>query len=199
VKKPTTFETTASTTEPVSIQALLKHCNAVATDDDDLIRDLRKTAREMVEADAHLSLVSKTIRHRIPAWPRGLDPIELPAGPVTAVDSIQYRDTDGVVTVLASANQWSLDTDRRPAAIWLAPDASWPDIQIGAFDAITVTYQCGYDASTNPAPAMAVHAIKMLVAHWYTNRESVITGTISKEIEAGYKRLINILTQHRYP
>jgi hypothetical protein len=40
-------------------------------------------------------------------------------------------------------------------------------------------------------PAAIRHAILMLVGHWYEARSSVLTGTISKEIEFGVKSLLD--------
>jgi hypothetical protein len=40
-------------------------------------------------------------------------------------------------------------------------------------------------------PTQIRHAILMLVAHWYDRRESVLTGSISKEVEFGVKSLLD--------
>ena len=33
----------------------------------------------------------------------------------------------------------------------------------------------------------------MLVSHWYENREAVLTGTVSKEVELGVSSLLAML------
>jgi hypothetical protein len=37
---------------------------------------------------------------------------------------------------------------------------------------------------------MAKHAIKLLVAHWFRNREAVLVGTISKDMEKAVDALL---------
>lgn len=47
-------------------------------------------------------------------------------------------------------------------------------------------------------PALALHAIRLLVGSWINNREAVLTGTISKEIEFAYTALTEQLMWSRY-
>jgi uncharacterized phiE125 gp8 family phage protein len=54
-----------------------------------------------------------------------------------------------------------------------------------------VTWWAGYGASGTSVPAAIRHAILMLVGHWYESRSSVLTGSISKEIEFGVKSLLD--------
>ncbi|NDB18915.1 MAG: phage gp6-like head-tail connector protein [Actinobacteria bacterium] len=54
--------------------------------------------------------------------------------------------------------------------------------------------------AANPldVPKQAVHAINMLIGHWYFNREAVLTGTISKEIELAVAALLSPLRWRQY-
>ena len=53
---------------------------------------------------------------------------------------------------------------------------------------VQITYLAGYGGAAN-VPAPVVHAIKMLVAFWYGNREAA--GSISKEVEFAVTALLS--------
>jgi hypothetical protein len=55
---------------------------------------------------------------------------------------------------------------------------------------VTIVAAGGY-TSVSEVPQLAKQAIHMLVGHWYANRETVITGTISKEVELSYRALLS--------
>jgi uncharacterized phage protein (predicted DNA packaging) len=49
-------------------------------------------------------------------------------------------------------------------------------------------------ADLNPVPADLKHAAKMLVAHFYENREATLVGVSAEEIPFG---LMDVINQHR--
>lgn len=151
---------------------------------------------DTVEDEAGLHLVTKTARHRLRCWPASS--IVIPAWPLVSVESIKYFDGDGVEQTLGEAI-YEVDTDRRPGVVWLAPEQSWPDLQPGRHNAITVNCTVGFDAVDNPPPEHAVEAMLLLIAHWARNREATVIGTISAELDIGYQRLIDLLSDTRYP
>jgi uncharacterized phiE125 gp8 family phage protein len=51
-----------------------------------------------------------------------------------------------------------------------------------------VTHMAGY--ASDQGPRDLVQAQAMLVAHWFENREAVVTGTISAEVEHGVSALV---------
>jgi uncharacterized phiE125 gp8 family phage protein len=57
---------------------------------------------------------------------------------------------------------------------------------------VVITWWGGYGEDGRSVPNQIRHAMLMLVAHWYgTARESVLIGSISKEIEFGVKSLLD--------
>lgn len=48
-------------------------------------------------------------------------------------------------------------------------------------------------------PPEAKQAILMLVGHWFENRETVVTGTISSELQMSYRCLVGAITAGYYP
>ena len=176
------------------MELLRSQLNAITDDDDALIESWAVTARMMVEADSRLSLVRKTVKHRLPEFP-GNGYIELPRGPVVSVESIQYFDADDNEQTL-DESKYRVDLERFPAVIWDIAGNTWPWTS-ERHDAVTVSYTTGHDPEDNPAPEVAKGAIMLLVAHWYKNREAV--GTVGTEIALGYERLINLLLEETYP
>lgn len=54
---------------------------------------------------------------------------------------------------------------------------------------LRLTYPAGYGAD---APETIKQAVRLLVGHWYENRESVIVGRTSKEIEHTVSALVRV-------
>lgn len=116
--------------------------------------------------------------------------VVLPMGPVLQVDSVSYLDRDGARQVLG------------PAAYTLTPagfvvpafNTQWPFARLTP-GSIAIEYTAGWQGDGSPEDASGVprairRGLKMLVAHWFENREAILTGTISKELEQGYKDAI---------
>jgi len=158
------------------------------SDDDTLIDTLVTSARKQFEADTSLALVNQTCTMTMDAAPSGGAAITLPVGPVSSVTSItSYAADDTSSTV--STSVYRVDTASVPARIVLKDGQSWPS-GLRSENALTVVFVAGYGATSASAPESAILAIKLLVSHWYANRESVAVGVVSKEIELGYRALI---------
>lgn len=95
------------------------------------------------------------------------DEIELPLGPVTAVDGVTYLDADRVERTLDDG-VYILDLVSTPQRIVRDPDESWPDTAAGVPNAVTVAFTTGFAT----APAEVVQAIQMAVASWWQSREA---------------------------
>lgn len=63
---------------------------------------------------------------------------------------------------------------------------------------IRVTYTAGYapdpqDPDVWPAPPLVRQAVRMLVGHWYENREAAVVGTISQEVHLGVQAIMRLV------
>jgi hypothetical protein len=74
------------------------------------------------------------------------------------------------------------DTRVRDGRIY-APTAGWPTIE--DYSTVTVTYTAGF-ATTPPE---IDQTMLLLIGHWYRNREAVVVGSITKEIEYAIEAL----------
>lgn len=109
----------------------------------------------------------KTITEQV--WRLTLDrfcgEIELPRGPVTAIDSFTYLDDNGVSRdVMAST--YILDLTCTPQRVLLAPNAAWPSYQ-NRLSAITIEFRTAM-LDDNVAADMK-QAMIMLAAYLFDN------------------------------
>jgi uncharacterized phiE125 gp8 family phage protein len=86
------------------------------------------SAQRKVEQDTGVALLTQTIDVFLDALPTDRTPVDLPWRPVTAITSVTYTDTAGVVQTLGAAN-YLLDGSSAapvPARIGLAQAGIWP-------------------------------------------------------------------------
>lgn len=127
-------------------------------------------------------------------------PVRLHATAASATVTISYVDTGGTTQTLtwsqSGTQNFRLDRDHVPALIYPLYLQNWPSVRLDD-KSVQITYLAGY-GSPQSVPPGARHAIKMLVGHWYANREAVLTGTISKEIELAVAALLSPLKWKQY-
>lgn len=116
-----------------------------------------------------------------PGW------VRLKMGPFQELTSIEYYDAAGT---LQTASTGDFEIRKAGDYVVLKPEdgKAWPNAQMRA-DAIKITYVAGYGDSADDVPASLRAAIKMLVAHWYLNREAV-SAQAMENIPLGFDDLI---------
>lgn len=187
--------------EPVALDEAKLHARVLYNDDDALIQGLIVAARRYCETALKSALVTQTWTLMLDSFPSaggyynraireiwpsmggvpsglgfypGLVPnstgvIDLPMPPIQSVEGVRYYDFAGVLqTVDPSAYTVSLGT---PGRIQPAYSKVWP-ISRPTIDSVQVTFVSGYGDAT-AVPENVKVAIKMLVGHWYENREAV--------------------------
>jgi uncharacterized phiE125 gp8 family phage protein len=192
--------------EPLTLPEAKLHLRETSDTQDGLIWPLIRVAREEVERLTGRATLTTTYRDVLDAFPpyttaiawsdnrwSGLDlatrspyAIHLMRSPLLAVSSVQYYDGDGTLQTLNAAN-YVTDATMEPGRVAPAAGFSWPATQSRP-GAVRINYTAGY-ATAAAMPASVIHAMRLLVGHWYENRETVLVGTISKEIEFGVMSL----------
>lgn len=171
---------TAPTVEPVTLADAKIHLRTVTGDtseDSAIISPLITAAREYCENVTGRALAAQTIK----AYPETWGLWRLPRPPVVSVTSIKYYDEDDVEYTLA-ATEYQVDTIDGQILIKEDPSETLRDM-----NPIVVEYTTG-NAS---CPKTVRQAMLLLIAHWYQNREAVITGGVSAEVDIGVRRLLN--------
>lgn len=180
--------TTAPAVEPVTPQLAKLHSRVPGSAQDDLVGLWITAARELVEENSDRWLCPQTGVLHLDRFPCGVEPIALKPT-VREVTSVEYIDTDGATQTLDAAI-YHVDLTSTPPRIAPVPGESWPTTEAGRMASVSVTCELGFvDAAS--IPAVAKHAILLLVAHWYEHPEAV--GEVGAEIELGYGRLLNLL------
>jgi uncharacterized phiE125 gp8 family phage protein len=180
---------TPPATEPVSLPEAKAHLRVDGTDEDTLINTLITAAREYCEQIQGRSYITQTWELTLDAWPAEPE-IRLPRPPLQSVAWVQYRDQSGIEYTL-DPPAYVVDSRSEPGRIVLASGQSWPPVTLYPAGAITVRFTAGYgDAAA--VPQRVRQAILLLVGHWYANREAVLIGSISKEIEMSVHALLSL-------
>ena len=189
--------TVAPTTETHTVAEVMEHVREDSALAEAEIDAMIAAARAYVEARTNTTLLTSTWRLTLDAFPSrshlsGLevDRIDLYRPPVQSVSSITYVDEDGTTQTVDSGDYVLDNASDYAASVRPAYDEEWPATreQRGA---VVVTYVAGYTLAAN-IPEHVRHALKMLVGHWYANREGVLTGTISKPIEFAVDALLGL-------
>lgn len=154
--------------EPVSLEEAKDHLRVLGSDEDDYITALISVAREFVETITGRSLITQT-------WLVTFDSfcgtrLYLPRPPVQSVTSVQYRDTTDGSLQTHSDSLYEVNLVSEPSAIRFD---ELPNYDIEKENPIQVTFVSGYGDAATDVPRNLVHAIKLLIGHWYTNRSSV--------------------------
>lgn len=160
----------------VSLDDMKLHLRVDHDDEDSLIDVLTTAAASWVADYVGRSLVETTLEVSLDCYPSDLS-IWLPRPPLIEVESFTYVDSDGVDQVLAD-DQYVVDvsSDLAPRVI-PTYGISWPVMRYQSA-ALRVRYTAGYARPGSPderglIPAPLVSAVKLLVGHFYRNREAV--------------------------
>lgn len=204
---PRIVVTTDPASEPVSTAEAKTHLRipSSATSEDTYIDALVTAARLYVEEYTERKLITQTVTEYRDALPGDVDKrlpqqgrvsdaktsgvkfIELRATPVQSVSSVTTYDDADNGTVWASSN-YRLSPGGQRSRLAPTGSAAWPTYTRNT-DGIVIEYVAGYGAASD-VPAPIVEAIKMLVAHWYENREAEVIGKIPTELKVGVDALL---------
>lgn len=184
---------TAATSEPVTLNEVKAQLNIFDAVQDTYLNRLIAAARETVEDMARRCLISRVLYGYLDAFPCDGGPIVLYGGALTAVASVKYTDSDSVEHTVDTATYY-VDLISEPGRICLKDGESWPEDELRPANGVVVEFTCGWSSSAS-VPEKYRQAIMLLVGHWYTNREAVLTGsvtTLSAEIDFGVRSLIGL-------
>lgn len=191
---------TAASSRAVSVAEAKRHLNVSSTFDDTLIGELVDAATDLLEKRCSRAFVWQTRKCTMEGFSdsRYVHDREIfpPVSPLASVTSISYVSATGTTTTMPSTD-YIASTHDRPGRISEAYDATWP-ATYGVANDVTLTYVAGHSSSSTGVGYSVKQAIKMLSAHWYRNRENVLVGTISKELEWTLDSLLESELVERY-
>ena len=112
------------------------------------------------------------------AWPEG-GVVELPIHPVQFIDTVKVVADGGSLTTLDETS-YVLDGTANPARLMPAAGI-WP-VPGAAAQGIEIAFSAGFGDAADDVPQPIRHALLMLIAHWYEQREPVAIGTTATRI-----------------
>jgi uncharacterized phiE125 gp8 family phage protein len=167
--------TIGPTIDPVTTADAKAHLRVTGSTEDAYISSLITVAALRVQAMTRRTLINTTYLWTTDAL---FDEMRLPVGPVSALGAITLYDEADAPTVVSSSvyrlSQELLVVKKR--------NEDWPDVDLRNSDPVTVAFTSGYGAATTDLPEPLVHAVKLLLSHWFENREPVVLGTIVSAI-----------------
>lgn len=158
--------------EPVSLAEAKAHLRVDSTAEDALVSSLIVTSRLHIEAALALALVTQSWTWTIDAWQHGRS-IALPMRPVASIDGVSIAGRDGTRIDLAPSD-YVLDGSAAPARLTSLAER-FPRPGTPALG-IEIRFTAGFGGSATDVPQPICHALLMLVAHWFENREPVLTS-----------------------
>lgn len=164
--------------EPVTLQEAKAHLRIDHASEDVLISSLILTSRLHIESALDLALIDQTWTLQLDAWPGG-GSLDIPLSPLKAVSAVRVKNADGG-TITIAPQSYIVDAASRPPRIVFEP-GSQPRAGVRAAG-IEVVFTAGFGAEPSHVPAPLRHAILMLVAHWYDNRDVPEAGSPAARI-----------------
>lgn len=181
---PALKRTVDPTSEPLTLPEAKAHLNILSGEKDTEIRDFLKSAREDFEDATGRVLMTQTFEQVYDWFPTT---INLVRAPVQSVTKIEYIDTEGVLTLLATS-EYVLDSHREPARIVEAFGVSWPTTR-QTVNAVIVTFVAGY-TSRALVPHTAKEALKLKLGQYFEDREAVVMGGAPVGLPQGWDALV---------
>lgn len=187
------YTSTAATIKALTVADAKTHLNVTHNEDDSLISDYIDAATKVLQDRCGRCFVEETRKLVM----NGFDDkryvhdrvIYLPRSPVSSVSSITYVNSSAGTTSTLASTDYVVSAYDKPGRISEAYNATWPTPRCQPNN-VTVTYLTGSSTTTASVPANIKQALRMLVAHWYRNRESALVGTVSTEISMGLDALL---------
>lgn len=190
----------APTTAVVSLAEAKSWLRVEHAEKDDDIRDLVAAATAYVAQQADLTLAPTSFEQRVDRWPVGC--VELDTGPVRDIADVVYLDPAGAEQSIDAAD-FAWEPTSTGARVWLTAGFSQPALADRP-GAVRIVFAAGFNDPQATAgddrlelPAQASTAIRLLVAHWWRNRETVSLGAPPASMPFGVDAIIETLRVYR--
>jgi len=170
--------TAAPAAEPISLAEAKAHLRIDANDEDALLTSLIVASRMFVERTLGVALITQSWSYFLDFWPSA-GCITLPIMPVQAVSAVKIHDGAGGFITLDAAS-YAVDALSEPARLVLKGAVPW--VQARELNAFEIRFTGGYGDEADDVPGPIRHALTLLVAHCFEQREPVTLGLGAQEV-----------------
>lgn len=190
---------TAPAYDIITLEEAKDHLKELSSLYDDYITTLIQTATAKLDGVSGIlrrALVQQTWEARFSDWPAPGYSIRLPLPPLQSVTSIKYLDSDGAQQTLAESVYDVIGAGGyEQGHVCLAYNQSWPATRV-RLENVIVRFVAGYPATSDSPPdyvanipAPIKHAMKLLISHWFDNREAAADRRLYEVPESVYNLL----------
>lgn len=188
---------TAASSDPVTVAEVKTHSRLddPVAEGDVYIAALIASATNAVREWTGRALITETWTLTLDTWPGcysdewwdgvregalsmlSSNSVEIRKAPFVSVSKVETVDEDGTLTEFSTSNYFST-RESGFGKLVLRSGQTWPLIvpPVRAIGGIKITFSAGYGSSASDVPAPLLHAIKLLVGHYYENREAVVSA-----------------------
>lgn len=183
--------TAPPTFEPLSLAEAKQQCRVdlSLTDENLLIESYIRAAREFCAGLDWRAYCTQTMELWLDEWPDD-DEIIIPRPPLQSVTSVKYYGIDDVEYTFDPA-KYFVDTVGEPGQVHLRGYQMWPVTVLRDYNAVCVTYVAGW-STPDLVPETIKQAMRLIVGHFYENREDTQSGTVNRQIENGVRALLGV-------
>ena len=157
--------------------------------DDQWIVDALASATDYCERALECCVARSNWRLTLDHFPPSNAPIAIPLWPIHQITAIAYTNVNGTNTTF---NVIDIVQPVGLGRYLLQPKfgINWPEAQ--SPNGVRIEFSAGFE-DLAAVPSTIQRAALMLISHWYENREAVLIGTISKEIELGFSSMVEMV------
>lgn len=179
----TTKVVAAATSHPVTLAEMRAHLMNPPDEQDAAITAMIGAATIYLETAYKRAFCPQTHDCYLDEWPR-CGTIHLPFGRTQSISAFTWTDdgntertwtVSGDYLMSGSVRMASIDLVSEPARIVLAPSASWPSDSLRSANGVRVRGVFGYESAAAVRDPIK-HAIKLLVADLFANRENTLVS-----------------------
>ena len=152
----------------ISVNDAKDHLRVDLNDDDAYIQSLIDISVAMIEQYTRRFYRAADYKVHLDQFP--YDYIDLQFGGINEFTGIRYNDAAGTEVILPTAD-CDVDLKHEPARIYIAKSKTWPTTE-NAPNSVTISFSAGSENTDNIEKPL-VHAMKLLIGHFYENRQTV--------------------------
>lgn len=186
----TPTRTKAPGVDLIEVAAARKQCNVDDAFSDDILADLVGDVTGYLEAPAgvlRVCLLKQEWREALSEFPDC--EIRLPVEPLIGVTAVEYIAPGATTWTTIAADQYEFYSVDLGAFVRPVDGVSWPDTATRA-EAVRVTYEAGFGVSADLVPRAITRAAKLMVGHFFENREATLVGISAQELPLGVQALL---------
>lgn len=165
----------------ISVADLKTFCRVDGSAEDSIISSMRDAAIGYAESACNIRIGQVSAEGYLDQFL----PARFPTGPVVSISSVEYLNQSNVLTTLPTS-QYYYEIDGSGGRInWY----NYPSLYSYAMNRVKINFTVGYAAAD--VPEGILHAIRILVAHYYENRQAAVVGKTVNEVPYSVDSLLS--------